>query len=397
MAQHDYVIANQGFPAFRSDLNDALAAIVSNNSGATEPTTMFAHQMWVDTAADPSILKIRNADNDAWITVGALDQTGDTFILRPAAGSATVPAYSTTSDTNTGVYFPGADRVGITTSGTKRVEVDASGRVGIGSVSTPASYQNINGYFQNGRNGWAYVVDDSANTHIVHNVIFDGTNNTYAGNGYASRMSIIDADGSFRWIQAASGSAGGTISFTEAMRISSGNLLVGTTTAIGARQNLTIGGNASGTFLGLGRGGTNKASLVVDSSDVLYLENTASQSIFVIATTNGVVLTNGATSWASASDERKKDIIEPITGGLDKVNSLRPVIGKYKTDDESARRVFLIAQDVQAVLPEAVQEDKGGDLLLAYTDIIPLLVSAVKDLKAELDTVKAELATLKGQ
>ena len=81
MAQHDYAIANQGFPAFRSDLNDALAAIVSNNSGATEPTTMFAHQMWVDTAANPSILKIRNADNDAWITIGTIDQTGDTFTL----------------------------------------------------------------------------------------------------------------------------------------------------------------------------------------------------------------------------------------------------------------------------------------------------------------------------
>jgi hypothetical protein len=37
--------------------------------------------MWVDTAADPSILKIRNADNDAWITIGQIDQTGDKFNL----------------------------------------------------------------------------------------------------------------------------------------------------------------------------------------------------------------------------------------------------------------------------------------------------------------------------
>ena len=81
MAQHDMNIANQGFPAFRSDLNDALAALVSNSSGATAPSTTFAHQMWVDTAADPSILKIRNADNDAWITIGQIDQTGDKFNL----------------------------------------------------------------------------------------------------------------------------------------------------------------------------------------------------------------------------------------------------------------------------------------------------------------------------
>jgi len=84
MATHDYNIANQGFPAFRTDLNNALAAIVSNNSNATAPATTFAHMIWVDTAANPSILKIRNADNDAWITIGEIDQTGDKFNLKCA-------------------------------------------------------------------------------------------------------------------------------------------------------------------------------------------------------------------------------------------------------------------------------------------------------------------------
>jgi hypothetical protein len=77
MATHDYNIANQGFPAFRSDLNDALAAIVSNNSSATAPSTTFAHMIWVDTAADPSVVKIRNSDNDAWIDWFSIDQTND--------------------------------------------------------------------------------------------------------------------------------------------------------------------------------------------------------------------------------------------------------------------------------------------------------------------------------
>ena len=84
MAQHDMNIANQGFPAFRADLNDALGALVSNSSGATAPSTTFAHQLWVDTAANPSVLKIRNADNDAWITIGEIDQTGDKFNLKCA-------------------------------------------------------------------------------------------------------------------------------------------------------------------------------------------------------------------------------------------------------------------------------------------------------------------------
>jgi hypothetical protein len=77
MAQHDMNIANQGFPAFRSDLNDALAALVSQSSGATAPATTFAHQVWIDTAADPSVLKIRNADNDAWVSVLEINQTTD--------------------------------------------------------------------------------------------------------------------------------------------------------------------------------------------------------------------------------------------------------------------------------------------------------------------------------
>lgn len=73
MAQHDFSIANQGFPAFRADLNDVLGAVASNSSGATAPSTTFANQPWMDTTAH--ILKIRNEDNDAWINLATFDQT----------------------------------------------------------------------------------------------------------------------------------------------------------------------------------------------------------------------------------------------------------------------------------------------------------------------------------
>jgi hypothetical protein len=101
----------------------------------------------------------------------------------------------------------------------------------------------------------------------------------------------------------------------------------------------------------------------------------------------------GATSWTAASDERLKDIIEPITDAATKVASLRSVIGKYKSDAEGTRRSFLIAQDVQLVLPEAISTHKNeGDdtdyLGVSYTDVIPLLVAAIKELKAEIDTLK---------
>ena len=85
MAEHDYVIGNQTAPNFRADLNNALLAIVSNNSKATEPAVTYANMMWYDTAAN--ILYMRNEDNDAWIALGALDQTANTFAAAVALAS----------------------------------------------------------------------------------------------------------------------------------------------------------------------------------------------------------------------------------------------------------------------------------------------------------------------
>ena len=115
---------------------------------------------------------------------------------------------------------------------------------------------------------------------------------------------------------------------------------------------------------------------------------------------SGVYLAHNATSWASTSDERRKDIIEPITDAVNKISTLRTVIGKFKVDEEGVRRPFLIAQDVQAVFPEAVnaQEDEDGEFLgMSYTDMVPLLVAAIKELKTELDATKAEVAALKAK
>ena len=67
MAQHPYFIENQSGASFRTDLNNALEAIVTNNSGPTQPIERFAHQWWFDTSTNE--LKIRNAANNAWVSV----------------------------------------------------------------------------------------------------------------------------------------------------------------------------------------------------------------------------------------------------------------------------------------------------------------------------------------
>jgi hypothetical protein len=110
----------------------------------------------------------------------------------------------------------------------------------------------------------------------------------------------------------------------------------------------------------------------------------------------GMYMVDGANAWTGTSDERRKDIIEPISDALEKVSSLRAVIGKFKVDPVGTRRSFLIAQDVQAVLPEAVdvQGDPDGTLGLAYSDVIPLLVAALKESTTRIEDLEERLALL---
>ena len=136
MAQHDYIISNQSGAAFRADLNNGLAAIVSQNSGAAQPSTTYAYQWWADTTT--GLLKIRNAANSAWITVGTLASAnlgllslaGGTLtgaVLADDAGTAALPAIAFDGDSNTGIFRKGADQLGLSAGGTERGFIDSNG------------------------------------------------------------------------------------------------------------------------------------------------------------------------------------------------------------------------------------------------------------------------------
>jgi len=79
MAEHDYVIDNQSAPSFRADLNNALQAIVSNNSKGTAPTVTYANMTWYDTATN--WIFVRNETNSAWIRFAYLDQATNKISL----------------------------------------------------------------------------------------------------------------------------------------------------------------------------------------------------------------------------------------------------------------------------------------------------------------------------
>jgi hypothetical protein len=157
MSQHDLTIDNQGFPAFRADLNNALQALGSTQSGTSAPSPTFANQLWYDTTNNQ--LKIRNEDNDAWITLLTLDQTADSVsqlsavLVALGAGSASSPSLTASGDTNTGLFFPTADTVGIACGGSEAARI-ILGQLSISATSSAASSLRL---YEDTDNGTNYI------------------------------------------------------------------------------------------------------------------------------------------------------------------------------------------------------------------------------------------------
>lgn len=106
--QHDYVIGNAAGSVVRADINNALQAIVTNNSGASAPATTYPNMWWYDTST--SLLKRRNNANDTWITTGleAADTDG-TLSANSDLKVATQKATKTYADTK--VSLTGAQTI----------------------------------------------------------------------------------------------------------------------------------------------------------------------------------------------------------------------------------------------------------------------------------------------
>jgi hypothetical protein len=265
---------------------------------------------------------------------------------------------------------------------TERMRIDSSGNVGIGQTSPNARLEALSSTAgaEISRFEGNYTGSGTVNL----------TNWRRSGGAVASVMRYNDANTDMEFGTTTSHSQAFITGGTERMRIdSSGNVMIGDTSST---NKLYVYDNAN-------RGQTDSQFRVRGSgfSYYVWLDGTAcyigqdsqSREIRMYSGNNsnvGTKLTANSNAWATYSDERLKDIIEPIENAVQKVSTLRTVIGKYKTDEADKRRVFMIAQDVQAVLPEAVTEDAEGMLNMAYDHIVPLLSAAIKELKAINDT-----------
>ena len=217
MAQHDYVIDNQSFPATRTDLNNLFQAIASTNSGASAPSTTYANQLWYDTTNNK--IYIRNEDNDAWIQLFVLDQSGDVVSQIDATavnvtGDLTIAdAIVHSGDTDTKIRFPSNNTIAFEVAGGERGRFSSGGSFFVGTTSNPSTTSfghklTANGEFRHFKDSSATAeVGRSGGNAGLFLVRGDGdlenTNNRYSGiSDQNLKENIVDASSQWDDIKA---------------------------------------------------------------------------------------------------------------------------------------------------------------------------------------------------
>lgn len=371
---------------------------VNNILGASGTATLASATITGDLTVDTNVLKVDTTNNFVGIGTASpavsLDIRGasaaatlEVLRLQNTGGGANTKtrlnfyAASTNYASITGGFGASAPELifDINTStgqfiwnnlGSEAMRLNSSGNVGIGV--TPSAWGSGLKGLQIGSLGGASILGYSNSCELGSNFYYDTGGYKY---GATAATSLIQfASGEFRFKSAGSGTAGNAITLTQAMTLdASGNLLIGTTSNTSFSSRIALSYNSGVTNWAVGPSVGTPTGFFISA-------NVGAQGVYLANAT--------ATSWTAWSDERLKDIIEPINNAVFKVGSLRAVIGKFKNDTTNTRKPFLIAQDVLAVLPEAVDVSNPDSFGVSYTDVIPLLVAAIKELTAEVNALK---------
>lgn len=186
---------------------------------------------------------------------------------------------------------------------------------------------------------------------------------------------------------------GGANQLVEIRNRQSGNnaqshLILSTSGTAGSMGGITWStrdfvGERKAAFIGAAfEGGTNDALFQV------MLRNNGNLAQRFRVNSNGSAWLQG--SLTQNSDETLKKNIEPIANASDLLQQLHGY--RYQWKDESAdadKQLGLLAQEVQKVLPELVQEGDNGKLGVNYSGLIPVLLEALKEQRSEIDKLKA--------
>ena len=271
-----------------------------------------------------------------------------------------------------------------TTSSTVRMSVNmATGNVGIGA-SSPATILHINS-------------SSGSNATIYFGV--NGTMNGYLGQAASAGSLSSGAAVGDVVLRSQTNLLFTSAGDTERMRINdAGKVLIGKTSDDTYR--LQVEAAAGGNQISLTRTAANAAMFMggaTGAATTFYIQANGS---------GGVYLTSGATSWTGNSDERLKNITGNIENAIDSLLTLRTVKHTWKkSDDTNKEHLALIAQDVEAVFPQVIDKskinEKDGDeteyLGVRYTELIPVLVKAIQELKSQNDALQSRIETLESK
>ena len=378
------------FFAIGTDSDSLSTPMVFNLGNASEQMRLTSTGLGIGTSSPNSRLHVNSAtSNITYSTTG--NNNGGTQIGVDAAGLSVVSAFSTNPirfGNNSGATFA------------ETMRHDSSGNLGLGV--TPGAWLSNRRVLAIGGQAVANVNYAAAIGEDAYNMYFtSGGTPIYQVNGPAAVVDFNNsASGGFAWKIAPSGTAGNTISFTQAMTLdASGNLLVGRTAA---SPSAGYGGGAglnilsTGQQIGMGCSG---------SKDAVYIQKdtTGNYAVFYYGTLTattpsqvGAISTDGTTtSYLTSSDYRLKHDIQPMTGALAKVAALKPCTYKWKADGSDGEG--FIAHELQEVVPQCVTGEKDavdaeGKPKYQGIDtsfLVATLTAAIQELKAEFDAYKA--------
>jgi hypothetical protein len=167
-------------------------------------------------------------------------------------------------------------------------------------------------------------------------------------------------------------------------------------TAVGQQAGLSNITGSRNVFIGY------KAGYSETGSNKLYISNSETSDPLIYGEfDNKIVKMNGDVIYPS--DVRLKKDIEPLTSSLNKVINLKGVSYLWKAEDRSRngfgkdRDIGLIAQDVEAVIPELVYTDSKGYKSLSYDKLVPVLVEAIKEQQKTIEVQNVVMKELKGE
>ncbi len=297
-----------------------------------------------------------------------------------ASGGGSVTLQEPTTASNYTLNLPAVtatvltDSAGVLNIGSGQVYKDAAGNVGIGTVS-PSQKVEV----------YSSQTTDFDGLRVWSQPAASGTSYTYLnlekGGGYGGAVAGYLQQGVGSGLAFFSNNGGVR---SERARIdSSGNLLVGTSSTIGsaARVAVLCPSGTAGLNIQIGANGQNGVAFYNTSV-------TAVGSIAINATT---------TTYNTSSDYRLKDNVQPMTGALAKVAALKPCTYRWKADGSDGEG--FIAHELQSVVPQCVTGEKDavdseGNPVYQGIDtsfLVATLTAAIQELKAEVDSLRAQV------